>query len=106
MKYSFITEDIEKQLYHNHETTDFGIESIAKRPVVVKYFNPNGAGDWWVYSIDDQGYMFGIADIFEVEYGSFHIDELKSNGIERDMYYTPETFDEVIIERKRRQTNG
>ena len=51
--------------------------------------------------MDDEGYMYGIADIFEAEYGSFHIEELRQNKIERDMYYTgPKTFDEVIIERK------
>jgi len=101
MSYSFITEDIKKQLLHNHKTTDFGTESIAKEPVVVKYFNPMGAGDWWVYSMDEDGRMFGIADIFEPEYGDFHIDELKLNGIERDMYYHgPETFEAVMIERK------
>lgn len=103
MSYSFITEDIKKQLYYNHNTTDFGTESIAKEPVVVKYFNPMGAGDWWVYSMDDNGYMYGIADIFTPEYGEFHISELQSNGIERDMHYTgPDTFEEVMIQQKGR----
>tara|TARA_S200002703_G_scaffold150472_1_gene148858 strand:+ start:341 stop:655 length:315 start_codon:yes stop_codon:yes gene_type:complete len=101
-----ITKEIEKQLLYNHKNTDFGTESIAKKPVVVKYFNPMGVGDWWAYSMDNNGYMFGIADIFTPEYGDFHIDELKENGIERDMYYTPETFEEVIIKRKRRQAYG
>ena len=102
MSYSFITEDIKKQLLHNHKNTNFATESISKEPVVVKYFNPMGAGDWWVYSMDERGYMFGIADIFCPEYGDFHIDELKENGIERDMYYTgPDTFEAVMIQQKR-----
>lgn len=101
MLYSFITDKIKEKLIENHNNTDFALESIAKKPVVVKYFNPRGRGDWWVYSMDDEGYMYGIADIFEAEYGSFHIEELRQNKIERDMYYTgPKTFDEVIIERK------
>lgn len=103
MSYSFITKDIENQLLFNHNNTNFATESIGKEPVVVKFFNPMGAGDWWVYSMDEEGRMFGIANIFEAEYGSFHIDELKLNGIERDMYYTgPDTFDEVMIQQKGR----
>lgn len=103
MSYSFITKEIESQLYHNHKTTDFATESISKEPVVVKYFNPYGAGDWWVYSIDDNGFMFGIADIFTPEYGEFHISELQDNGIERDMCYVgPSTFEEVMTQQKGR----
>lgn len=103
MSYSFITKEIESQLYHNHKTTDFATESISKEPVVVKYFNPYGAGDWWVYSIDDNGFMFGIADIFTPEYGEFHISELQDNGIERDMCYVgPGTFEEVMTQQKGR----
>ena len=103
MSYSFITEDIKKLLIHNHENTDFGTESISKEPVVVRFFNPKGIGEWWVYSMDKQGYMFGIADIFCPEYGAFHIDDLKNNGIERDRYYTgPDTFEEVMIQQKGR----
>jgi len=103
MSYSFITEDIKKQLLHNHENTNFATESISKEPVVVKYFNPMGPGNWWVYSMDEEGRMFGIADIFEPEYGSFHINELKLNGIERDMYYSgPGTFEEVMTQQKGR----
>tara|TARA_R100000773_G_C4193639_1_gene98596 strand:+ start:166 stop:477 length:312 start_codon:yes stop_codon:yes gene_type:complete len=103
MSYSFITKDIEKLLRYNHKNTDFATESIGKEPVVVKYFNPIGAGDWWAYSMDEEGIMFGIADIFEPEYGYFHINELKQNGIERDMYYSgPDTFEEVMIQQKGR----
>ena len=103
MSYSFITKDIEKLLRYNHKNTDFATESISKEPVVVKYFNPIGAGDWWAYSMDEEGIMFGIADIFEPEYGYFHINELKQNGIERDMYYSgPDTFEEVMIQQKGR----
>ena len=53
--------------------------------------------------MDERGYMFGIADIFTPEYGDFHIDELKQNGIERDMYYSgPGTFEEVMTQQKGR----
>lgn len=97
-----ITKEIEKQLLYNYKNTNFATESIGKELVVVKFFNPYGTGNWWAYSMDSTGYMFGIADIFTPEYGDFHIDELKENGIERDMYYAPETFEEVMIQQKGR----
>ena len=103
MSYSFITKDIENLLRYNHKNTDFSTASIANEPVVVKFFNPYGPGDWWAYSMDERGYIFGIADIFTPEYGEVHIDELKQNGIERDICYTgPDTFAEVMIQQKRR----
>ena len=103
MSYSLITNDIRKLLRYNHKNTNFATESIGKEPVVVRFFNPKGAGEWWAYSMDEHGYMFGIADIFFPEYGDFHIDELKQNGIERDRYYTgPDTFEEVMIQQKGR----
>jgi len=100
MAYTLITNDIKKLLRYNHDSP---IESIAKEPVAVKFFNPYGPGDWWAYSMDEEGRMFGIADIFEPEYGYFHIDELKECGVERDMYYTgPDTFEAVMIQQKGR----
>ena len=99
--YSFITDKIIQTLRDNHDNTDFATESIADKPVVVKFFNPYGAGDWWAYSMDEHNRLFGIADIFEPEYGSFNLSELRLNSIERDLYYCgPETFGEVMKERK------
>jgi len=103
MSYSFITDEIITTLRVNHSKTDFATESIGKKDIVVKFFNPYGPGDWWIYSIDDTGMIFGIADIFEPEYGYVYLNDLKNNNIERDMHYSgPNTFEEVMIQQKGR----
>ena len=84
-----------------------GLEkSITDEKVVVKLFNPSGSATWWIYSIDDNGDCFGVAQLFgrdTREYGYFNINEIKAIKcppfglpIERDMYYTPETFGELL----------
>tara|TARA_Y100000004_G_scaffold110610_1_gene124107 strand:+ start:169 stop:480 length:312 start_codon:yes stop_codon:yes gene_type:complete len=100
MEYSFITDEIIKTLKDNHANADWSTKSIADDLVVVKYFNPFGAGNWWVYSMDEHNRMFGIADIFEPEYGYFMMQDLKDNDIERDLYYTPKTFNQVMQKQK------
>ena len=81
MSYSFITDKIIQTLRDNHDNTDFATESIADKPVVVKFFNPYGRGDWWAYSMDKNNRLFGIADIFEPEYGLFDLsDERKKRN--------------------------
>ena len=83
---------------------------LAKRPlysqdgkggdaeIIVKFFNPCGAGTWYVLEGEKQAngdwYFFGLAEIgYGLEYGYFSLNELKSlrlpSGltIERDMYF-------------------
>lgn len=77
-----------------------------KDKVVVKWFNPSGQATWWVYSMDTNGNCFGVAQMFDRdtrEMGYFNINEIKAIKcppfglpIERDMYYTPETFGELL----------
>ena len=81
-------------------------KSITDEKVVVKWFNPSGQATWCVFSIDDNGDCFGVAQLFgrdTREYGYFNIDEIKAIkcppfglGIERDMHYTSQTFGEII----------
>ena len=65
--------------------------------IIVKFFNPCGAGTWWVLEAeqreDGDWEFFGIAEIYEREYGYFTLSELQSIQlpfgltIERDMYF-------------------
>lgn len=65
--------------------------------IVAKFFNPTGAGTWYLMNMDpdDENYCWGIVDLFEVEMGSFSKSELEdfkgslSLGIERDLYFEP-----------------
>lgn len=65
--------------------------------IVAKFFNPVGAGTWFLMNMDpnDENYCWGIVDLFEVEVGSFSKSELENFkghlglGIERDLYFEP-----------------
>jgi len=65
--------------------------------IVAKFFNPTGAGTWYLMNMDpdDENYCWGIVDLFEVEMGSFSKSELESFkghlslGIERDLHFEP-----------------
>lgn len=65
---------------------------------ICKFFNPIGSGTWYVLEgekIGDDWRFFGIAEIYEREYGYFMLSELESvqlpfgMGIERDIYFEP-----------------
>lgn len=83
-------------------------EKLAKRPlystdgekekeVIVKFFNPYGAGRWYVCEGEKQEdgdwLFFGLVELFEKEWGYFTLSELMSIktpfglGIERDKGY-------------------
>ncbi|MFA5010543.1 MAG: DUF2958 domain-containing protein [Ignavibacteria bacterium] len=83
-----------------------GIEAIAqaqnplgadmkKQVIVAKFFNPTGAGTWYLMNQDpnDPDYLWGVVELFEVEVGSFSKSELENHvgnyglGIERDLYF-------------------
>ena len=69
---------------------------LEKQLVVAKFFNPTGAGTWYLMnqSSEDPNYCWGICHIFEWEMGSFSKSELENYkgrmglGIERDLYFT------------------
>lgn len=73
-------------------------ENNPNPAVVVKFFNPSGAGTWYVTEgeVEDDGdiLFFGMTDLQEKEMGYFTLRELESMkcppfglGIERDMYF-------------------
>ena len=70
--------------------------SDMEQKVVAKYFDPMGSWKWFLMNKKkDDSYCWGIVKGFEVEMGSFSIDELESIklpfglGIERDTLFEP-----------------
>lgn len=69
---------------------------LESQVVVAKFFNPTGAGTWYLMNQDpaDADYYWGICHIFEWEIGSFSKSELENYkgrmglSIERDLYFT------------------
>ncbi len=92
-----LTKAIEKRLIDNHikHKTAWNDEhpEYIESKVVVKLFNPYGAGDWYLSEMDPEtGRCYGLCMIHEPEYGYVMIDELKSldcglGGVERDIYF-------------------
>ncbi len=74
--------------------------------IICKFFNPTGAGTWYATEYNpDEKLFFGYVSIFgdyNDEWGYFSLEELESIkgpfglGIERDLYFTPKRFSEVI----------
>jgi len=97
-----LTKAVEKSLpplYSQEHNPD----PIAK----AHFFNPCGAGDWWITEAGHEGddyLMFGLCDIGMgyQELGYVSLNELKSIhtkpfglGIERDMHWTPKPLSEI-----------
>lgn len=93
-----MTKAQEKKLVQNHKDQD-GTKIFEP---VIKLFNPTGVGTWWLSELDPEtNIAFGFCKLHESEFGYVSIDELKSFkgqfglGIERDLHFTPKTFDEI-----------
>ena len=75
----------------------------ADIPVVLKLFNPGGAGTWYITEGNlDTGELFGYCVIHEGELGYVSLQELVDFkgrfglGIERDEWYGAETLADVM----------
>ena len=81
-------------------------ENEADPIIIAKFFNPTGAGTWYVTEYNPKEKVFyGYVSIFgdhNDEWGSFGLDELESIkgkfglGIERDKYFGEKRSSEVI----------
>lgn len=68
---------------------------LESQVIVAKFFNPTGAGSWFLMNQDpnDPDYQWGICHIFEWEIGSFLKSDLENFrgkfglGIERDLNF-------------------
>ena len=74
----------------------YDLGSDMEQMVVAKFFDAMGSWKWFLMNKDkDDDYCWGIVKGFEVEMGSFSIDELESIklpfglGIERDTLFEP-----------------
>ncbi len=87
-----ITKVIEKKAQKQYP-----MGSDMNQMVVAKFFDPCGGWTWYLMNQDpnDTDYLWGIVKGFEIEVGSFSLNELQSYrgrlglGIERDRYFTP-----------------
>lgn len=90
-----LTKEIEKLLEENPIYSKDGQGKDAK--VIVKYFNPCGAGTWLITEAEKQEdgdwLLYGYCHIFEWEWGYVHLSELEALkvppfglGLERDLH--------------------
>jgi hypothetical protein len=69
---------------------------------VVKFFTPDSGWTWYASEFDGEDTFFGLVSGFEVELGYFSLSELKrvrgklGLPVERDLYFRPQTFKELI----------
>ena len=80
----------------------YSTESMTSKTPVCKFFNPCGAGTWYVIEGEEQENgdwrFFGLVDLLDKEWGYFNLKDLESVqtfglGIERDLYYQPESLE-------------
>lgn len=79
----------------------------AEKQIVAKFFNPMGAGTWYIAEgskqEDGDWLFFGYADLgYGGEWGYVTLSELQSVklpfglGIERDIYFSPKTLSSEV----------
>jgi len=90
-----ITKEIEQAFAKQGDTSQ---KSMADIKIVMKLFNPQGVGTWYLYEkLDDDVYMCfaNFNDPMNAEIGTVSMQELTSFrgwlglGIERDMHFKP-----------------
>lgn len=97
-----LTKKIREKLIKNHQEQD-GTKTFKAE---VKLFNPCGIGTWYLSELNpDTNVAFGLCELHEKELGYVSIDELKEIElpfflkIERDLYYQPTHFSELMQSR-------
>ena len=93
-----VPQDIRADLLANARARHIALADGLREPdpiPVVRFFNPIGSATWLATEIDEDGMLFGLADLgFGCpELGSFALSELESVrlafglGIERDLHF-------------------
>ena len=97
-----LTKKIREKLIKNHQEQD-GTKTFKAE---VKLFNPCGIGSWYLSELNpDTNVAFGLCELHEKELGYVSIDELKEIElpfflkIERDLYFQPTHFSELMQSR-------
>ena len=89
-----------------------GIAEVENPTVVAHFFNPCGAGDWYVLEGERQdngdvifyGYVKSMISPMFDEFGTFTLSELEGLelpfglGIERDIHWSERTLNELLKE--------
>ena len=93
-----MTQEQKNKMIKNHNDQDGSKDFKA----VIKLFDPTGSGTWYLSELDpNTNIAFGLCDLGYPELGYVSLDELSNLkvkmglGIERDLYFTPKTFDEL-----------
>jgi len=76
-----------------YQQDGLGLNAIA----YLHYFH--GSYDWYITERDmedEQLQAFGLVNMHEAEQGYINIEELKANGIEIDLYWTPKTLKQCL----------
>lgn len=99
-----LTKELEKKFMKHPIGSQDGFGGNAE--VLVKYFNPAGAGTWLITEAEKQDdgnwLLFGYCHIFEWEWGYVSLEELENIqlpfglGIERDLYTTEKYIKEFV----------
>ena len=82
-----MTKEIQKKAEKQYD-----LGSDMEQMVVAKFFDARGSWKWFLMNKGkDDDYCWGIVKGFEVEMGSFSMEELKSMQprIQRDLYFEP-----------------
>ena len=95
-----LTKTIKEKMVKNYNDQD-GTKDFK---AVLKLFDPTGASTWYLSELNpDDNIAFGLCDLGVgcPELGYVSLNELSTLkvkmglGIERDLYFTPKTFDEL-----------
>lgn len=97
-----LTKELEKKLPPLYANEGKGKDAQA----LVKFFSPMSNWTWYASEYDPESRtFFGLVDGFEKEFGYFSLDEMEGvegpagmPSIERDLYWEPKTFNEILGE--------
>lgn len=98
-----LTKELLKEFEKQGHTQSKELKDIK---IIVKYFNPLGAGSWYAVEYDAEHRIFfgyaNIGDMRNAELGYFSLDDLENCkgplgvGIERDLYFGEHTLQEIM----------
>ncbi len=98
-----LTQAIRKKLPKIYDTESIPLE---EKPIICKFFNPIGSGNWYVIEgeqKEDDFIFFGLVDLQEQEFGYFSLKELESirlplgMKIERDIHFEDYKIKDIYL---------
>ena len=99
-----LTKTQEQKLIENEKN------NVDDAKVVVKLFNPEGAGTWFLHKlVKEDDIAYGLCHIMEPEYGAVSMHELREHtgrfglGVERDIHFPENKYTISEVEAKLEQ---